>query len=122
MDKGKRRVLGGLIKNQSLVNTDTKPRFDAVLVNTDPIEDVENLTLGAIIYDTASNPVAVSRTYINLIQKSGEQNVFLHGQIGLRNTHKEMCGTPTDATTQNHCPSEKFITEIVITPRAIFAE
>ncbi len=112
-----------LIKNQSLVNTDTKPRFDAVLVNTDPIEDVENLTLGAIIYDTASNPVAVSRTYINLIQKSGEQNVFFTWPSRFtKYSQGEMCGTPTDATTQSSCPSEKFITEIVITPRAIFAE
>ena len=92
-----------------------------MLVNTDPIEDVENLTLGAIIYDTASNPVAVSRTYINLIQKSGEQNVFLHGQVGLRNTHKGKCAAhprtllPSSARQRSLLRNRNY-------SRAIFAE
>lgn len=63
-------------KNQSLKNADTKPRFDAVLVNTDQINDVTSLTLGAIIYDSQKRPVAVSKTYVDRIGKGGEQSIF----------------------------------------------
>lgn len=36
-------------KNQSLKNVDSTPRFDATLVNTDPVNPVSNLTLSAIV-------------------------------------------------------------------------
>lgn len=121
-----------LTKNQSLMNTDTKPRFDAVLVNTDPIEDVTNLTLGAVIYDVARNPVAVSRTYVDRIQKGGEQNIFFTWPNHFtKYARGERCAAPVDMTmatsstssapTTVACPQENFITEIVVTPRAIFA-
>lgn len=91
-------------KNQNLTAVDTKPRFDAVLVNTDPVNDVAGLTLGAIIYDASRNPIAVSRTYVDSIPKNGEENIFFtwpHGFAGA---------------------SQNFITEIIVTPHAIFAQ
>lgn len=93
-----------LTKNQSLINTGTKPRFDAVLVNTDSVDDVANLTIGAVVYDVSRNPVAISRTYVDFIPKSGEKNIFF---------------TWPNKFTGN---DGSFITEIVITPRAVFAE
>ncbi len=63
-------------KNQALKNTDTKPRFSATLVNRDPINSVSGLSLGAVIYDTARRPVAVSRTYVDTISKGSEEDIF----------------------------------------------
>ena len=91
-------------KNQSLKNVDTKPRFDAVLVNTDPVNDVEKLSLGAIVYDSFRHPVAVSKTYVDRISKGGEHNIFF--------TWPSALGSSPDG----------YITEIIVTPRAIFAE
>ena len=65
-----------ITKNQSLKNTDTTPRFDATIVNTDLVNGVGQVDVGAIIYDTARNPVAVSSTVVYDIPKGGEQNIF----------------------------------------------
>lgn len=91
-------------KNQTLINVDTKPRFDAVLVNTDPVNEVTNLSLSAIIYDAYRNPVAVSKTFVDSISKGSEQNIFFTWPSRFANTPRN------------------FITEILVTPRAIFSE
>lgn len=121
-----------LTKNQSLINTDAKPRFDAVLVNTDPINNITNLTLGAVIYDALRNPVAISKTYVDFIPKGGEQNIFFTWSNRFtKNPRGAKCAANVDmtmatssvgtATSTSVCPAENFITEIVVTPRAIFA-
>ncbi len=91
-------------KNQNLKNVDTKPRFDAVMVNTDPVNEVSNLSLGAVVYDSLRRPIAVSKTYVDRIAKRGEQNIFFTWP------------SPFSSTPEN------FITEVIVTPRAIFAE
>ena len=63
-------------KNLSLKNTDTKPRFDATLLNTDLVNDVGYTSLGAIIYDAARHPVAISRTYVESVPRGGMQDIF----------------------------------------------
>ncbi len=63
-------------KNQSLKNTDTKPRFDTTLLNTDLVNDVGYTSLGAIIYDAARHPVAISRTYVDGVPRGGMQDIF----------------------------------------------
>jgi hypothetical protein len=84
-------------KNQSLKNVDTKPRFDAVLVNTDKVNDVTNLTLSAIIYDALRHPVAVSKTYVENIPKGGEQNIFFTWPDRFtKHPRGGMCTTPVD--------------------------
>lgn len=93
-----------LTKNQSLKNTDTKPRLDVSLVNTDLVNNVEQITLGAIVYDSSNQPVAVSRTFVDKIEKGSEyQTVF---------------------TWPNPFPhaleGEKFITRVVIMQSAVF--
>ncbi|MBI5798367.1 MAG: hypothetical protein HZB10_00340 [Candidatus Yonathbacteria bacterium] len=92
------------IKNKILKNTDTKPRLDAVLVNTDSVNDVSNLTLSAIIYDAQGRPVAVSKTYVDFIPKAGEQEIFFTWP------------------SKFEASSGSFITEIVVSPQVIFAE
>lgn len=91
-------------KNQNLKDVDTKPRFDAVIVNTDPVNDIPGLSLGAVIYDSTRNPIAISKTYVDTIQKGGEENIFFTWPNGF----------PVDP--------QGFLTEIIITPRAIFSE
>ena len=91
-------------KNKNLRDVDTKPRFDAVVVNNDPVNDVSNLTIGAVIYDQGRRPVAVSKTYIDSIPKNGERDIFFTWP------------TPFSASKQN------FITEIIVTPRAVFVQ
>lgn len=84
-------------KNQNLKNTDTKPRFDAVLVNTDSVNEVTNLTLSAIIYDALRHPVAVSKTFVDSIPKAGEQDIFFTWPSRFtKNPHGGMCATPVD--------------------------
>lgn len=84
-------------KNQSLKNADTKPRFDAILVNTDLVNDVANLTLSAIIYDPLRRPVAVSKTYVEMITRGGEQNVFFTWPNRFtKNPKNAICTTPVD--------------------------
>lgn len=94
-----------LTKNQNLTNVDTKPRFDAVLVNTDPVNDVTSLTVGGIIYDVSRNPVAISRTYVDTIPKNGEKNIFFTWPQAF-----------TSSSTQ-----VGFITELVVNQQASFA-
>ncbi|MGB2580728.1 MAG: vWA domain-containing protein, partial [Minisyncoccia bacterium] len=84
-------------KNQILKNADTKPRFDAVLVNTDLVNDVTNLTLSAIIYDPLRRPIAVSKTYIEKISRGGEQDVFFTWPNRFtKNPKGGICTTPVD--------------------------
>lgn len=84
-------------KNQILKNADTKPRFDAVLVNTDLVNDVANLTLSAIIYDPLRHPIAVSKTYVEKISRGGEQDVFFTWPNRFTNNPKGgICTTPVD--------------------------
>lgn len=92
-----------LTKNKNITNTNTAPRFDAILVNTDPVNSVSSLIIGAVIYDTSRNPVAISRTTVDQIAPDGEQNIFF---------------TWPNKFTES---SQSFITEIIITPPAIFA-
>ncbi|MDD5152863.1 MAG: VWA domain-containing protein [Candidatus Pacebacteria bacterium] len=63
-------------KNETLSNPDTKPRFDATLLNTDLVDDVGRVLLGAVIYDSTRNPIAVSSTYVDSAPRGSEQNIF----------------------------------------------
>ena len=90
-------------KNQTLKNTSKKPRFDAVLLNTDLVDDAAPLAIGAIVYDLNHQPVAISRTFVEGIPKGGLQNIFF---------------TWPNAFTGGGEGS--FLTDIIITPKAIF--
>ena len=123
-------------KNQSLKNVDTKPRFDAVLVNNDPINEVAGLSISAIVYDSERRPVAASKTYVAELRARSEQNIFFtwpnrftkyaRGErclvsVGITAT-STMATTTATTTPDALCATENFTTEIIITPRAIFAE
>ncbi len=84
-------------KNKVLKNTDTKPRLNATLVNTDPINDVQKTVLGAIIYDTLRHPIGVSRTYIDGLPKNGEADIFFTWPTRItKNPVSGICTTPVD--------------------------
>ncbi len=84
-------------KNQSLKNTDTKPRFDAILLNTDLVNAVGRVELGAVIYDATRRPIAISRTYVDGILKGSEQPIFFTWPNRFTKNNKGgICATPVD--------------------------
>lgn len=85
-------------KNKKLKNADTKPRFDATLVNTDLVNEIRDLTIGAVIYDAHRNPVAVSKTYVNRIPRGEEQNIFFTwpDKFTKQTVAEKICTTPVD--------------------------
>lgn len=86
-----------MTKNQSLKNTDTKPRFDATLLNTDLVNDAGYASLGAVIYDAARHPVAISRTYVEGVPKGGTQDIFFTWPTRFtKNPKGGICITPVD--------------------------
>lgn len=74
--KAKRAEAKLVTKNYVIRYTDVGPRFDAVVVNTDPVTPVGSTVVGAIIFDETRNPVAISRTIVDGIAKGSEQPVF----------------------------------------------
>lgn len=84
-------------KNQNLKNVDSSPRFDATLVNTDQDNPVANLTLSAVIYDSARHPIALSRTSVDAIPVGGSQDVFFTWPNRFsKHTGGGVCTTPVD--------------------------
>lgn len=74
--KAKRAETKLVTKNYAIRYSDAGPRFDAVVVNTDPVTPAGRTVVGAIILDGTRNPVAVSRTIVDGIANGGEQPVF----------------------------------------------
>ncbi len=84
-------------KNQTLKNTDTKPRFDAILLNTDLVNAVGRVDLGAVIYDATRRPIAISRTYVGDISKGSEEPIFFTWPSRFTKNNKGgICTTPVD--------------------------
>ncbi len=84
-------------KNQTLKNIDTKPRFDAILLNTDLVNDVGRIDLGAVIYDASRRPIAISRTYVEGIPRASELPIFFTWPNRLtKNDKGGICTTPVD--------------------------
>lgn len=84
-------------KNQTLKNTDTKPRFDAMLLNTDLVNDAGYASIGAVIYDAARNPFAISRTYIDRVARGGTEEIFFTWPTRFtKNSRGGICTTPVD--------------------------
>lgn len=74
--KAKRAKAKVVTKNYMIRDTDGGPRFDADVVNTDPVISVGRTVIGAVILDEMRNPVAISRTIINGIEAGSEASVF----------------------------------------------
>lgn len=86
-----------MVKNQTLRNTDTKPRFDATLVNTDRVNDIGRVILGGVVYDALKNPIAVSETFVDGITRGAEENIVFTWQNRFtKNPRGGMCATPVD--------------------------
>lgn len=74
--KAEREEVKLVTKNYMVRYLEAGARFDAVVVNTDPIIDAGRAVIGAIILDGGRNPVAISRTAIDGIAKGSEQPIF----------------------------------------------
>ena len=93
-------------KNQRLKEVTTNPRYDAVLVNTDPLNSVSSISLGVIVSDTSRNPIAISRTIVDEIEKGGEQQIFFTWPNGFLGVEE----------------GERLITDIVIMTPSVFVD
>jgi hypothetical protein len=103
-------------KNQHLKNVFLKPRFEVTLLNTDLVNDADALLVGAVVYDAGRKPVGISRTFVEGIPKGEEQKIFFtwpHGFTG---------ASAGNACTDSSCSESNFLTDIIMTPRAIFRE
>ncbi len=84
-------------KNHTLKNIDTKPRFDAILLNNDLVNSVGRVELGAVIYDAVRRPIAISRTYVDSMPKGSEQPIFFTWPNRFTKNNKGgICTTPVD--------------------------
>ena len=86
-----------MTKNETLTKVDTQPRFDATLENTDLVNDSGRVLLGAVIYDSVRNPIAVSSTYVDNVPKGGEQDIFFTWPSRFTTHDKgDVCITPVN--------------------------
>lgn len=74
--KAERAEVKLVTKNYMIRYLEAGARFDAVVVNTDPIIDAGRAVIGAIISDGGRNPIAISRTVIDGVAKGSEQPIF----------------------------------------------
>lgn len=113
-----------ITKNQTLKDVASKPRFEVTLLNTDLVNDASSLLVGAVIYGPGRRPIGISRTYVDGMAKGGEEKIFFtwpssfpapSGALGCDSSdHSSASGSSCDAS--------GLLTEIIITPQAIFVE
>ena len=85
-----------VIKNKKLVNVNSSPKFSAVILNNS-INNLEDIEFVAIVYDSLSNPIAVSSTYEKQIKKGESKNIIFTwpGKFTKRPVNG-VCTAPTD--------------------------
>lgn len=85
------------VENKILTGYDRKPRLSAVLANTSPIlhRDVD---VTAIIYDEQGEPIGVSSTRVEKIDKNSSENIFFTWTQPFNYiSESEKCDLPVDA-------------------------
>jgi hypothetical protein len=60
-----------IVSDKKVINNDTEPRASAVITNDDVV-DYRNVTIVAVVFDTAGNAFAASQTVIPLLEKRVE--------------------------------------------------
>lgn len=64
-----------VVANSPLLRAESSPRIEAS-VNNKSLEDLKNIELVAVVYDSKDNPIAASRTLVNVLKKGEKANVF----------------------------------------------
>jgi len=63
------------IQNSPLLKESSSPRIKASISNKS-IEDLKNIELVAVVYDSRDNAIAASRTFINELKKNNNTDIF----------------------------------------------
>ena len=84
------------IKNRELKQTRTRPRLDATLVNNS-VDDLFDLEAVAVVSDTEGKPVAVSSTFVDVLEKSSQKDIFFTWPSPISFIPEGGCTTPVDA-------------------------
>jgi hypothetical protein len=63
------------VKNKKLINIDSSPRFNATILNNS-IDNLSDVEIVAVVYNSGGNPVAVSSTYEKTINKGASKDIF----------------------------------------------
>ena len=69
-----------VIRSQMLLNVETSPRLEVEIENKS-LEDIEKLEVVAVIFDSASQPIASSRTFVDdFMSLEAEKIIFTWNQ------------------------------------------
>lgn len=91
-----RRDVPVIVKNKKLINTKTQPRLTATLLN-DSVSDMFNLDVFAVVYNSENKPVAVSSTFVDMIEKNSQKDIFFTWPLPISKLPSTGCTTPVDA-------------------------
>jgi len=82
------------VVNKALVNEESSPRVEATVKNNS-LSRVNNLELVVIIFDGSGNAIAVSRTFVDSIERGETKPVVFTWPIPFE-TRSEVCASPVD--------------------------
>ncbi len=85
-----------VIKNKKLTNVRTQPKLTATLLNKSVV-DIPNIKISAVVYDKNNKPLAVSSTYVDIIRKNSQKNIFFTWPTPFLISQKIECTAPVDA-------------------------
>jgi len=83
------------IKNKKLINIETSPRLNATILNNS-VDDFSEVEIVAVVYDKKGNPIAVSSTYEEDINRDSSKDIFLTWTSAFTTKPKIGCTAPTD--------------------------
>lgn len=63
-------------QNEQLINTTTKPRFNATLVNKSLLYGAKNINVVIILYDANDNAIGVSNTYLDHLGPGESSSIY----------------------------------------------
>ena len=85
------------VENKVLTGFDRKPRLSATLKNSSPTL-YRNVDVTAVVYDTKGEPIGVSSTIVEKIEKNGSENIFFTWTKPFNFvSESEGCELPVDA-------------------------
>jgi Mg-chelatase subunit ChlD len=84
------------VKNKKLINIKTSPRLNAILLNNS-IQDIYDIEVTAVIYNKEHNAIAVSSSFLDVLEKNSSKNIFFTWPNSFTGTKKNnICTAPSD--------------------------
>ncbi|MEX0909883.1 MAG: vWA domain-containing protein [Candidatus Paceibacterota bacterium] len=83
------------VRNQLLSDRESRPRLDAQLVNTSPIQTFEDVVVNALIYDTERNLIGASQTFVEYLDPDERVPIVFTWPEPFQ-VEQRVCEQPTD--------------------------